>query len=419
MRVKRLRAPRFLVPVVVLGVVAFLYVRPIGSYLETRDQLAERRAEVAALRVDRNRAAARLERATSLDELARAARRIGYVRPGEHLFIVKGTAEWKRSTPTKALTPSVTGAPVRVYVATAVDDRAAVAAQLGREPRTFRRVAVRCPWGLPAVTEQEPYGARRRAVPDDVLPDLPPPRRRRVAARGSGRGRALERGGRRATPRFATSLERATAEQVRDPTRARGRRDGADDGASLELGIGGSRNPAALKCLHAHVAFALARPGYRLGELVLAELPERWPSTLLHAPRRRRDDRRERPARSGPTGRATVRRGARDAARADALHRQRDAVLEELHRRVGGVFTLAELADVYDGRRALAPSRRRRACALGRLGADARRRERRRVLRLQPRRAGLRAVSGRGRSLDEHRSSRRGPGARRLAGARG
>jgi hypothetical protein len=39
---------------------------------------------------------ARLERATSLDELARAARRIGYVSPGEHLFIVKGTADWKR-----------------------------------------------------------------------------------------------------------------------------------------------------------------------------------------------------------------------------------------------------------------------------------------------------------------------------------
>ncbi len=35
---------------------------------------------------------ARLERATSLDALAREARRIGFVRPEEHLFIVKGTA---------------------------------------------------------------------------------------------------------------------------------------------------------------------------------------------------------------------------------------------------------------------------------------------------------------------------------------
>ena len=57
------------------------------------------------------------------------------------------------------------------------------------------------------------------------------------------------------------------------------RETGADDGESLTSGIGGSRNPAALKCLHAHVAFALARPGYRLGDAVLAEVPERWPST--------------------------------------------------------------------------------------------------------------------------------------------
>jgi hypothetical protein len=40
---------------------------------------------------------------------------------------------------------------------------------------------------------------------------------------------------------------------------------------------------------------------------------------------------------------------ARDPSRADALHRQRDAVLEELRRRVGGIYTLAELAAAYDG----------------------------------------------------------------------
>ena len=95
-RARRRRAPRWLLPVLVLGVVGFLYVRPIASYMETRNQLDERRAEVADLRAERARVTARLERATSLDELARAARRIGYVRPGEHLFIVKGTAAWQR-----------------------------------------------------------------------------------------------------------------------------------------------------------------------------------------------------------------------------------------------------------------------------------------------------------------------------------
>ena len=96
-RLCRRKAPRWLLPVLVLGIVGYLYVRPITTYMETRDQLDGRRAEVATLRAERARVSARLERATSLDELARAARRIGYVRPGEHLFIVKGTAAWKRA----------------------------------------------------------------------------------------------------------------------------------------------------------------------------------------------------------------------------------------------------------------------------------------------------------------------------------
>jgi hypothetical protein len=90
------RVPSWLLPLVVLVAVGFLYVRPISAYLETRSQLSDRRAEVAELRAERARVGARLERATSLEELARAARKIGYVRPEEHLFIVKGTAAWAR-----------------------------------------------------------------------------------------------------------------------------------------------------------------------------------------------------------------------------------------------------------------------------------------------------------------------------------
>ena len=37
------------------------------------------------------------------------------------------------------------------------DDRAIVEQQLGRTPRAFLRVAVRCPFGRPAVTEQAPF----------------------------------------------------------------------------------------------------------------------------------------------------------------------------------------------------------------------------------------------------------------------
>ena len=46
----------------------------------------------------------------------------------------------------------------------------------------------------------------------------------------------------------------------------------------LDLGIGGARASAGgLKCLHAHAAFALARPGYVLGERILAEVEPLWP----------------------------------------------------------------------------------------------------------------------------------------------
>jgi hypothetical protein len=38
---------------------------------------------------------------------------------------------------------------------------------------------------------------------------------------------------------------------------------------------------------------------------------------------------------------------ARDAVRGEALHAQRDAVVDELRRRVGSTFTLAELAAEY------------------------------------------------------------------------
>jgi len=47
----------------------------------------------------------------------------------------------------------------------------------------------------------------------------------------------------------------------------------------LDAGIGGSTREGSLKCLHAHAAFALARPGYELGERIVAELPALWPSS--------------------------------------------------------------------------------------------------------------------------------------------
>ena len=98
---RRLRV-RLLVPLLVAGVMAFLYYQPISSYLQTRSNLAERRAEVASLRAEKIRLERRFERTTSDAALAREARRIGYVKPGERLFIVKGIARWRKQHPAAA-----------------------------------------------------------------------------------------------------------------------------------------------------------------------------------------------------------------------------------------------------------------------------------------------------------------------------
>jgi cell division protein FtsB len=79
-----------------LGFVAFLYAQPLSSYVDTRSQLAKRQAEVVGLRAEKERLVVRLAQTTSVDALARDARLIGRVRPGEQLFIVKGVDAWRK-----------------------------------------------------------------------------------------------------------------------------------------------------------------------------------------------------------------------------------------------------------------------------------------------------------------------------------
>ena len=157
-----------------------------------------------------------------------------------------------------------------------MDDRGAVAEQLGREPRAFRRVAARCPWGLPAATEQAPYDRDGNPFPTTyylTCPHLVAAVSRLEAAGGVERWSAAAA----AEPELAASLDRATEEQRVVRRELAGDTRGSDGGASLGLGIGGSRNPGQLKCLHAHAAFALARPGYELGDRILGELEPLWP----------------------------------------------------------------------------------------------------------------------------------------------
>jgi hypothetical protein len=86
-----------------------------------------------------------------------------------------------------------------------------------------------------------------------------------------------------AAPELRASVESATEDQRRIRRELAAGRTGRDGGASLDLGIGGSHRPERLKCLHAHAAFALARPGYELGERILAEVRPLWPPVCCTA----------------------------------------------------------------------------------------------------------------------------------------
>jgi hypothetical protein len=143
-------------------------------------------------------------------------------------------------------------------------DRAVVERQLGRPPRAFRRVVVRCPFGRPAVTEQTAYDDAGEPFPTTfwlTCPHLVAAVSRLEAAGGVERWSIAAR----EDDVLGRSLERANDEQ-------RSLR------PELDLGVGGARRGAgSLKCLHAHVAFALARPRYELGERILDELRPLWP----------------------------------------------------------------------------------------------------------------------------------------------
>jgi cell division protein FtsB len=79
-----------------LILVAFLYWKPTHTYLQTKNTLDARRAEVQSLRAEQTRLQKRLAEVGTTDQLVREARRLGLVKPGERLFIVKGIAAWRK-----------------------------------------------------------------------------------------------------------------------------------------------------------------------------------------------------------------------------------------------------------------------------------------------------------------------------------
>ena len=152
----------------------------------------------------------------------------------------------------------------------AASDRAAVAAQLGREPRGVRGVAHRCPCGAPDVVETEPRLPDGTPFPTTYYLTCP---------RATGAVSTLESSGlmRSMQDRLAADLDlAATYRAAHEDYLARRAALGP---AVPEIdGVSAGGMPDRVKCLHVLVGHALAAgPGVNpLGDEALALLPAWW-----------------------------------------------------------------------------------------------------------------------------------------------
>jgi hypothetical protein len=152
-------------------------------------------------------------------------------------------------------------------------DTAAIAAQLGREPRGVRRVAYRCPCGNPAVIETAPRLPDGTPFPTLFYLTCP----KLASAIGTLEGSGMMRGmqARLADdPELKADYEAAHADYLR-------RRDQATEEEGVEPLPAGMQSaggmPERVKCLYALIAHELAVPGTNpFGREGLAELPEWW-----------------------------------------------------------------------------------------------------------------------------------------------
>jgi cell division protein FtsB len=90
----RLRPTRLLA-IGALALVAFLYWRPIHTYLSTKRALQTRHAQVHALSTEKTSLEKKIARANTGPELIRQGRMLGLVRPNEQLFLVRGVSAWR------------------------------------------------------------------------------------------------------------------------------------------------------------------------------------------------------------------------------------------------------------------------------------------------------------------------------------
>jgi uncharacterized protein len=154
----------------------------------------------------------------------------------------------------------------------APSDRAIVAAQLGREPRGGWWVEVRCSYGYPQVIGTPPI--IDNTTPFPTLYWLTCPWLTGGVSAAESGGDITGWAGRLATDP-ALSARMHGADETYRSRRAAASPSGVDP--CPDVGIAGQRDPVATKCLHAHVAAALAGIDDPVGLELLTELGRSCP----------------------------------------------------------------------------------------------------------------------------------------------
>jgi cell division protein FtsL len=84
----------------ILVAIALSYIHPLTSYRHARQEVRDRQASITALERDNAQLTKKLMDTGKSEYVIREARRLGLVREGEHLFIVKGVGSLEeRSIP--------------------------------------------------------------------------------------------------------------------------------------------------------------------------------------------------------------------------------------------------------------------------------------------------------------------------------
>jgi hypothetical protein len=86
--------------VAVLVLIGLSYIHPLNAYRHAQADVARRKAAIAGLEREHAELTRKLTLAGKSDFVVREARRLGLVRPGEHLFIVNGV-ESERERPVR------------------------------------------------------------------------------------------------------------------------------------------------------------------------------------------------------------------------------------------------------------------------------------------------------------------------------